>query len=184
MGLVFEGIKQGCLLLALLILAFLFPCTSKQRCDTWFVLYKSTYGTFVRNVTYVRMFTFCHRYSLYIYYRILIQLHTNVGYDNISSKFDFQGPSLKVKVIVAIFRKKNFVIALVPIFINGFSYNCTQRLIIIILTCKAGLTFRVHRSRSRSLWPFLEKQNKTKKKKKKKKKQTNKHCYGSSAYIY
>ena len=25
-------------------------------------------------------------------------LHTNVGYDNISSKFDFQGPGLKVKV--------------------------------------------------------------------------------------
>ena len=26
-------------------------------------------------------------------------------YDNISSKFDFQGPGLKVKVTVAIFRK-------------------------------------------------------------------------------
>ena len=30
---------------------------------------------------------------------------TNVGYDNTSSKFDFQGPVLKVKVTVAIFRK-------------------------------------------------------------------------------
>ena len=178
-----EGIKQGCLLLALLILAFLSPRTSKQRCNTGFVLYKSTYGTYVRmyvrNVTYARMFTFCHRSSPYIYYRILIhKLHTNVGYDNISSKFDFQGPSLKVKVTVAIFRKqKNFVISLVPIFINGFSYNCTQRLSIII--SKAGLTIRVHRSRSRSLWLFLEK-----KKKKKKKKKTNKHCYGSNANIY
>ena len=31
--------------------------------------------------------------------------HTNVGYDNISSKLHFQGPGLKLKVIVAIFRK-------------------------------------------------------------------------------
>ena len=27
----------------------------------------------------------------------------NVGYDNISSKFDFRGPRLKVKVVVDIF---------------------------------------------------------------------------------
>ena len=45
--------------------------------------------------------------------------HTNVGYDNISSKFDFQGPGHKVKVTLAIFRKKN-IIALVPTFIDGF----------------------------------------------------------------
>ena len=32
-------------------------------------------------------------------------LHTNVGCDNILSKFDVQGPGLKVKVTVAIFRK-------------------------------------------------------------------------------
>ena len=32
-------------------------------------------------------------------------LHTNIGYDNISSKFNFQGPGLKVKVIVAVSRK-------------------------------------------------------------------------------
>ena len=30
--------------------------------------------------------------------------HSNVGYDNISSKFDFRDPGLKVKVVVAIFR--------------------------------------------------------------------------------
>ena len=36
---------------------------------------------------------------------ILIWFHTNVGYDNIWSKFDFHGPGLKVKFIVAIFRK-------------------------------------------------------------------------------
>ena len=32
-------------------------------------------------------------------------LHTNVGYDNISSKFNFQGPGLKVKVTVDILEK-------------------------------------------------------------------------------
>ena len=42
-----------------------------------------------------------------------------LGYDNLSSKFNFQGPRLKVKVTVAIFRK-NFVIALAPTFIDGF----------------------------------------------------------------
>ena len=41
---------------------------------------------------------------------------------NILSKFDFQDARIKVKVIMAIFRKKqqNFAIALVPTFINGF----------------------------------------------------------------
>ena len=34
-------------------------------------------------------------------------------------QFAFQGPGLKVKVTVAIFRKKNFVIALAPTFIDG-----------------------------------------------------------------
>ena len=47
----------------------------------------------------------------------ILKLHTNVGYDNISSKG--QGPGRKVKVTVAIFRK-NFVIALAPTFIDGF----------------------------------------------------------------
>ena len=49
--------------------------------------------------------------------------HTNVGYDNISSKFNFQVAELKVNVTVAIFRKKkqkHFVITLAPAFINGF----------------------------------------------------------------
>ena len=40
-------------------------------------------------------------------------------YDNIPSKFDFQGLGLKVKVTVAIF-KTNLVIALAPTFIDGF----------------------------------------------------------------
>ena len=35
-----------------------------------------------------------------------MQLHMNAGYDNILSISDFQGPGLKVKVTVAIFRKK------------------------------------------------------------------------------
>ena len=51
---------------------------------------------------YVRMVTFCHYSSTYIFWRILMYPHTNIGYDNISSKFDFQGPALKVKVTVAI----------------------------------------------------------------------------------
>ena len=44
--------------------------------------------------------------------------HTNVGYDDILSKLNFQGSGLKVKVSVAIFRKT--VIALLPAFIDGF----------------------------------------------------------------
>ena len=47
----------------------------------------------------------CHRSSVNIYQWILIQ-HTKAEYDNISSKFDFQDPGLKVKFTVAIFRKK------------------------------------------------------------------------------
>ena len=71
------------------------------------------------------------RSSAYIYWWILILRHTNVGYDNISSKFDFQGPGLKVKVIVtvAIFRKKKNI-ALEPTFIDG--YNFTQMFGMII----------------------------------------------------
>ena len=48
-----------------------------------------------------------------------MDFNTSVGYDNISSKLNFQGPGLKVKVSVAIFRK-NFIIALAPAFIDGF----------------------------------------------------------------
>ena len=47
----------------------------------------------------------CHRSSAYIYQWILICLHTNVGYYNISSEIDFQGAGLKVKETVAVFRK-------------------------------------------------------------------------------
>ena len=61
----------------------------------------------------------CHCSGAYIYGWILIQLHTNVRYDNISIKFDFWGPRFNVKVILAIFRK-NFVILLAPTFIDGF----------------------------------------------------------------
>ena len=43
----------------------------------------------------------------------------SVWYDNILSKLDFQGPGLKVKISVAIFRKK-FVITVVTAFIDGF----------------------------------------------------------------
>ena len=34
-----------------------------------------------------------------------MSLHTNVKYDNISRKFEFQGPQLIVKITMAIFRK-------------------------------------------------------------------------------
>ena len=47
-----------------------------------------------------------------------MQCHINVGYGNISSKFDFQGPGLKVKVSVAIVLI--FIIPIVPTFISGF----------------------------------------------------------------
>ena len=48
----------------------------------------------------------------------------NVGYD-LSSKFNFRVAGLKVKVTLAIFRrkkkeKKNFVIILAFVFISGF----------------------------------------------------------------
>ena len=46
-------------------------------------------------------------------------------------QFNIQGSGLKVKVTVAIFRK-NFVIALAPTFIDGFQYNFTQVLGMII----------------------------------------------------
>ena len=56
-----------------------------------------------------------------------IQLHTNAGYDNISSKFNFQGNWVQGQG--AVFRKKKkqkkkkkkkTVIALVPTFVDGF----------------------------------------------------------------
>ena len=64
----------------------------------------------------------CHRSSACIYQWILVHvyLHTIVVHENISSKFNFQFNGLKVKVSVDIFRKQNFVFALVPTFINEF----------------------------------------------------------------
>ena len=59
-----------------------------------------------------------------MYQWVLIWLHINVWYSNILSKFNFQVAGLKVKVIVAIFRKKDFVIALAPAFINISSHIC------------------------------------------------------------
>ena len=48
----------------------------------------------------------CHHSSPCIYQWILIYLHTIAGYYNILSKFNFKLAGLKVKVTVAIFRKK------------------------------------------------------------------------------
>ena len=69
-------------------------------------------------VVHVCIFTICYCSSTYIYWWILILLHTNVGYNNISSKFTFQCPGLKVKVTGYFY--KNFVIALAPAFIDEF----------------------------------------------------------------
>ena len=49
-------------------------------------------------IDYICLLTICHLSSTHIYWWILIQLHTNVGYDNISSKLNFHGPELKVRV--------------------------------------------------------------------------------------
>ena len=58
--------------------------------------------------------------------------HTNVGCDNISSKFDFQGPGLKFKVTVAIFRKKHCHHSSAYIYQGILKYNFIQMLGIII----------------------------------------------------
>ena len=47
----------------------------------------------------------CHHSSAFIYRPILILYHTNVKYDNILDKFDFEHSRAKVKVTVAISRK-------------------------------------------------------------------------------
>ena len=44
----------------------------------------------------------------------------NIQYANMSGMFDFHSAGIKVKVVEAIFRKKN-VIASVPTFIIGFN---------------------------------------------------------------
>ena len=48
----------------------------------------------------------CHRASALIYRPILILYHTNIKYDNIFDKLNFESSRAKVKVTVAIFRKK------------------------------------------------------------------------------
>ena len=59
----------------------------------------------------------CHHSSAFI----LTTYHKNVNYDNILDKFEFERSRTKVKVTVAVFRKKkNIVIALEPLFINRF----------------------------------------------------------------
>ena len=47
----------------------------------------------------------CHRSSALIYRPILILFHTNVWYDNILDKFEFERSRAQVKFTVAIFRK-------------------------------------------------------------------------------
>ena len=49
---------------------------------------------------YIWMFTFCHRSSDLICYPIFIELHTNIGYDNTSNKFAFQGDRVKVAEVI------------------------------------------------------------------------------------
>ena len=89
----------------------------------------------------------CHRSCAFIYGPILILYHTNVKYDNILDKFEFERSSDKVKVTVAIF-SKNFVIALVPSFIIQFQYNCTQ--ILGMTIPRTSWRFSTIGSRSRS----------------------------------
>ena len=47
-------------------------------------------------------------------------------YDNILNNFEFEGSRSKVKVTVAIFRKKNIVIAVAPSLMDRFCCNFTQ----------------------------------------------------------
>ena len=47
-------------------------------------------------------------------------------YDNILTNFEFEGSKAKVKVTVAIFKKKNIVIALAPSIMDRFCCNVTQ----------------------------------------------------------
>ena len=84
------------------------------------------------------------------------------GYDNISSKCDFQGPGIRSRLLwlfffffFFFFFEINFVIALAPTFIDGIKCSFTQLLGMTI--SQASSTFEVLCSRSRSLWLFLEK---------------------------
>ena len=48
---------------------------------------------------------YCHRSSSFIYGLILVLYHTNVKYDSILDKFEFECSRAKGKVTVAMFRK-------------------------------------------------------------------------------
>ena len=62
-----------------------------------------------------------HRSSAFIYELVLIELHRNVKYDNIFHKLEFGVSWTKIKIKVAIFRKKK-VIALATSFMNRFYF--------------------------------------------------------------
>ena len=47
----------------------------------------------------------CHHSSAFIFKSIFNLYHTNVKYDNILDKFEFEGSRAKVKVTVAVYRK-------------------------------------------------------------------------------
>ena len=47
----------------------------------------------------------CHCSRAFIHGSILIELPTNVKYDNILNNFEFEGSRAKVRVTVAVFRK-------------------------------------------------------------------------------
>ena len=49
-----------------------------------------------------------------------------MNYDKILDNFEFEGSRAKVKVTVAIFRRKKIVIALAPSFMDQFCCNFTQ----------------------------------------------------------
>ena len=84
--------------------------------------------------------------------------------DNISNKFDFQGPGLMVKVSVAIFRK---TLSLLKSLHLSMEFNITSHKWWVWQYLKR-LTFSLLGSWSTSLWLFLEK----------------KLCHLFSAYIY
>ena len=65
----------------------------------------------------------CHCSRAFIHGSILIKLLPNVKCDNILNNFEFEGSRAKVKVTVAIFRKKNIVIALA---MDQFGCNFTK----------------------------------------------------------
>ena len=89
----------------------------------------------------------CHHSRAFIYKWILNLYQTDLKYDNIMDKFEFERSRAKVKVTAAIFRKK-ILIALVPSFIIQFHFNFTQVLGMTIP--RRSLHFSLIRSRSMS----------------------------------